>query len=243
MSRSWRRISFSRRSRFSSAVTSPLAALFGSAAPRSRLRLIQRTSVDSPIPRSPAISRCVRPLVCTRRTASSKFFCKPALLHHRVPHCSRGTLHFSEASPAGITVGLQDAGVPPQQGCRAIAAAPRCIAVHHCRRRSTRATISPSTSRIPSVRPGPSSLSMLLDDTPLDGSETGRSTTGPLSVHPEGVRRCARKMARRADSGRSRLRGIISSDSRTCFAPGAANRRRHWMRRSSGARAGGELRS
>jgi hypothetical protein len=33
--------------------------------------LIQRTSVDSPIPRSPAISRCVRPLVCARRTASS----------------------------------------------------------------------------------------------------------------------------------------------------------------------------
>src|SRR5207248_2670025 len=27
--------------------------------------------VDRPIPRSPAISRCVRPLVCTRRTASS----------------------------------------------------------------------------------------------------------------------------------------------------------------------------
>src|SRR4030081_801668 len=70
MSRSWRRISFSRRSCFSSAVTS-LAAADGSTARRSRLRPIQRTSVDSPIPRSPAISRCVRPLVCTRRTASS----------------------------------------------------------------------------------------------------------------------------------------------------------------------------
>src|SRR3979411_2442063 len=70
MSRSWRRISFSRRSRFSSAVTS-LAAADGSTARRSRLRPIQRTSLDSPIPRSPAISRCVRPLVCTRRTASS----------------------------------------------------------------------------------------------------------------------------------------------------------------------------
>jgi hypothetical protein len=70
MSRSWRRISFSRRSRFSSAVTS-LSAAIGSTACRSRLRPIQRTSVDRPIPRSPAISRCVRPLVCTRRTASS----------------------------------------------------------------------------------------------------------------------------------------------------------------------------
>src|SRR5712672_1596640 len=70
MSRSCRRISFSRRSRFSSAVTS-LATPDGSIACRSRLRPIQRTSVDRPIPRSPAISRCVRPLVRARRTASS----------------------------------------------------------------------------------------------------------------------------------------------------------------------------
>src|SRR3979490_1708220 len=70
MSRSCRRISFSRRSRFSSAVISPVPA-DGSPARRSRLRPIQRTSVESPIPRSPAIARCVRPLVCTRRTASS----------------------------------------------------------------------------------------------------------------------------------------------------------------------------
>src|SRR4051812_38592453 len=70
MSRSCRRIPFSRRSRFSSAVTS-LSAAAGSTARRSRLRPTHRTSVDSPIPRSPAISRCVRPLVCARRTASS----------------------------------------------------------------------------------------------------------------------------------------------------------------------------
>src|SRR3979411_2790002 len=70
MSRSWRRVSFSRRSRLNSAVRS-LSAAAGSTARRSRLRPIQRTSVDRPIPRSPAISRCVRPLVCTRRTASS----------------------------------------------------------------------------------------------------------------------------------------------------------------------------
>jgi hypothetical protein len=62
--------SFSRRSRSSSAVTS-LSAAEGSTARRSGLRPTQRTSVDRPIPRSPAISRCVRPLVCTGRTASS----------------------------------------------------------------------------------------------------------------------------------------------------------------------------
>src|SRR3954468_5472961 len=70
MSRSCRRISFSRRRRFGAAVTS-LSAIAGSTARRSRLRPIQRTSVDRPIPRSPASSRCVRPLVCARRTASS----------------------------------------------------------------------------------------------------------------------------------------------------------------------------
>jgi hypothetical protein len=40
-----------------------LSAAAGSAARRSRLRPIQRTSVDRPIPRSPAISRCVRPFL------------------------------------------------------------------------------------------------------------------------------------------------------------------------------------
>src|SRR4029077_446186 len=108
MSRSWRRISFSRRSRFSSAVTS-LSAAAGSTACRSRLRPIQRTSVDSPIPRSPAISRCVRPLVCTKRTASSansfvnrRCCIVEFLLNHR------GTLHFSEASPDSLSVELLD---------------------------------------------------------------------------------------------------------------------------------------
>src|ERR671911_914744 len=71
MSRSWRRISFSRRSRFNSATVSSSPAAGGWSIWRSRLRLIQRTSVDSPTPRSSAISRCVRPLVRTSRTASS----------------------------------------------------------------------------------------------------------------------------------------------------------------------------
>src|SRR6202011_1277546 len=69
-SRAKKAVAFVRMSRSCPAVTS-LAAADGSTARRSRLRPIQRTSVDSPIPRSPAISRCVRPLVCTRRTASS----------------------------------------------------------------------------------------------------------------------------------------------------------------------------
>src|SRR5208282_5054138 len=56
---------------FSSAVTSLSAAVAGSTARRSRLRPIHRISVDRPIPRSPAISRCVRPLASAKRTASS----------------------------------------------------------------------------------------------------------------------------------------------------------------------------
>ncbi len=71
MSRSWRRISFSRRSRFNSAARSGGADPTGASAARSLLRPIQRTSVESPTPRSSAISRWVLPLVRTRRTASS----------------------------------------------------------------------------------------------------------------------------------------------------------------------------
>src|SRR5439155_15641319 len=33
-----------------------------------------------------------------------KFLRKPSLLFHRVPHCSRGTLHFSEARPDTLVV-------------------------------------------------------------------------------------------------------------------------------------------
>src|SRR6516162_4746873 len=40
---------------------------------------------------------------------------------------------IGEAAIAGITVGLQDAGVPAQQRRSVIAAAPRCIVVHHRR--------------------------------------------------------------------------------------------------------------
>jgi hypothetical protein len=71
MSRSWRRISFPRRSRFSSAAMSSCAVPPGSSSSRSRLRPIQRTSSDNPTTRSSAISRWVPPIVRTRRTASS----------------------------------------------------------------------------------------------------------------------------------------------------------------------------
>ena len=61
ISRSCRRISFSRRRRFSSAATSSEPAGAGSSINRSRLRPIQRTSVESPIPnRRPLRAACVR---------------------------------------------------------------------------------------------------------------------------------------------------------------------------------------
>lgn len=65
--------SLSRRSGFSSVVTS-LSAASGSTARPSRVRPIQRTSVDGPIPRSMVISRCVRPPVCAKWPASSNLF-------------------------------------------------------------------------------------------------------------------------------------------------------------------------
>ena len=71
MSRSCRRISFSRRSRLRTIITSCALDASGIATARSRLLLIQRISVDSPTPRSSAICRLVRPLVPTSRTASS----------------------------------------------------------------------------------------------------------------------------------------------------------------------------
>src|SRR5665647_2865360 len=112
ISRSWRRISFSRRSRFNSEATSSTpAGMAGASIIRSRLRPIQRTSVDSPIPRSSAISRCVRPLVRTSRTASSSNsrvnrFCFVIEFTFHL----RKTLHFLEASPTS-TLTISEAGV------------------------------------------------------------------------------------------------------------------------------------
>ena len=90
MSRSWRRISFSRRSRFSSAVTS---------------LSVGRGSISAPIPApaDPAHQRRkpnpkITGDLALRSPAGLhqpdrfllKFLRKPSLLHHRVPHCSSG---------------------------------------------------------------------------------------------------------------------------------------------------------
>ena len=90
MSRSWRRILFSRRSRFSSAAISGDADPTGASAAGSQLRPIQRTSVESPTPRPSAISRWGLPLARTRRTFSSsnsavnrRCCFMRVLLHHR----------------------------------------------------------------------------------------------------------------------------------------------------------------
>src|SRR5258705_6059915 len=53
-----------------------------------------------------------------------KFLGKPSLLCHRVPHCSRGTLHFSEASPP-LTVS-QVASSPPPPPRPRLPPAPGC---------------------------------------------------------------------------------------------------------------------
>src|SRR5215210_3920156 len=72
ISRSWRSTSFSRRSRFNSAAMSSWRSAGGSSLSRSRRPSIQFRNVDSPIPRSAAISRRERPLVRASRTASSR---------------------------------------------------------------------------------------------------------------------------------------------------------------------------
>mgnify|MGYP006948854632 CR=1 FL=1 len=59
------------RSRFNSVATSSSRPGGGASRSRSRRLASQRRSVDSPMPRSSAISFCVRPLVSTRRTASA----------------------------------------------------------------------------------------------------------------------------------------------------------------------------
>jgi len=103
MSRSCRRISFSRRSRFNSAAISACGAWSGITVSRSRRRPIHRTSVDRPTPRSSATSRCVRPLVATSRTASSSnsFVNRRCFVIEFAFHL-KGTLHFFEASPCRV---------------------------------------------------------------------------------------------------------------------------------------------
>lgn len=69
ISRSYFRIAFLRRSLLNLARTSTGASL---GSPTSRSWISQRVNVDSPIPRSSAISRRVRPLVSASRAASCR---------------------------------------------------------------------------------------------------------------------------------------------------------------------------
>src|SRR6202030_548565 len=71
ISRSCRKISFSRRNRFSSAARSSCRSGGGASISCSRRLSSQRRSVERPTPRSLAISLCVRPLTSTNRTASA----------------------------------------------------------------------------------------------------------------------------------------------------------------------------
>src|SRR4051812_10833741 len=72
ISRSWRSTSFSRRRRLSSAAMSSCRSAGGWSISRSRRPSIQLRSVESPTPRSAAVSRRDRPLVCASRTASAR---------------------------------------------------------------------------------------------------------------------------------------------------------------------------
>src|SRR5271154_1136615 len=71
ISRSCRKISFSRRNRFSSAARSSRRSGGGASISASRRLSSPRPSVERPTPRSRAISLCVRPLTSTNRTASA----------------------------------------------------------------------------------------------------------------------------------------------------------------------------
>src|SRR5258708_19258691 len=71
ISRSCRKISFSRRNRFSSAARSSCRSGGGASISCSRRLSSQRRSVERPTPRPLAISLCVRPLTSTNRTPSA----------------------------------------------------------------------------------------------------------------------------------------------------------------------------
>ena len=78
-------------------------------------RDIDRSSVsamDSPTPRSSAISVRGRPLLSTRRTASRfELRRKPDSSPHRTPPVSVGALHFCEARPGRDDTELRQMGV------------------------------------------------------------------------------------------------------------------------------------
>jgi hypothetical protein len=91
--------SFSRRSRFSSAVTSPSAAAVGSTARRSRRRPISGPASTALSPDHPASHAAFARWFPRRTASSSNSFVnrRCCTIEFLIPH--RGTPHFSEASP------------------------------------------------------------------------------------------------------------------------------------------------
>src|SRR5215213_6309309 len=99
ISLSWRKISFSRRSRFSSAAVSSWRSSGGSSISRSRRRSSQWRRVDRPTPRSAATSRRLRPLVRASRTASSRNSFVKRVWGMEILLGYKSALHSSEARP------------------------------------------------------------------------------------------------------------------------------------------------
>ena len=185
ISRSWRRISFSRRNRFSSAARSSCRSGGGASKSRSRRLSSQRRSVDSPIPRSSTISLCVRPLVSTRRTASASnpFPNRQCGLPMNAPP-PRRALHFPRASPPMVErgAGQRDAeiarmsevaaargpAVPAGPGARLVG-----LAEDHLALRATDGAPGPDTTLGRAADAGPQfgmATDHLLED--RDGSQT-----------------------------------------------------------------------
>ncbi len=87
---------------------------------RSRLRPIQRTSVDRPTPGSSATSRCVRPLVSRTASSSNSFVNRRCFVIGFAFHL-RKTLHFSRGKskhslPNSLSYGRQQS--PPVKQIR-----------------------------------------------------------------------------------------------------------------------------
>jgi hypothetical protein len=72
-----------------------------------------------------------------RRSGDIEPLPPPMCPTERQRHRAAGALGIGEAAVGGIPVGLQDAGIALEQRRRVLAAAPRCVAVDHRRRRPT----------------------------------------------------------------------------------------------------------
>ncbi len=104
--------SFSRRNRFNSAAISSCRSGGGASRSRSRVLSIHRRSVERQIPRSVAISFCVRPFVSTSRTASAsksrvnrrrRLPMKCSSFPQKSPPLFRGNVHDGAPTPKAMT--------------------------------------------------------------------------------------------------------------------------------------------